>query len=177
MVVALHSVMAPRLVSLSLLGVLLAGCTTLTEPQSEERRKPATPTASPAPSSSARPKDETSAVPPQPEPVRSGEHLGDVSHILVSYAGAARSRTTRSREEARERARELLQRLRNGADFGALAAEASDDSTSRWNRGSLGVPVGPWVEPFARTAAALPPGSVSDLVETPFGFHIIKREK
>lgn len=171
--------MAERMVPRPLLGVLLAGCTSLTEPQSEERTEPSAATSSPAPGISARLDRGTTVENAKPErqPVRPGEQLGDISHILVSYAGAARSRATRSKEEALQRARELLERLRKGADFGALAAESSDDSTSRWNRGSLGVPAGPWVEPFARAAAALPPGGMSDLVETPFGFHIIKREK
>lgn len=171
--------MAERMVPLPLLGVLLAGCTSLTEPQSEERTEPSEPASSPAPGISARPDQGATAKRAQPEQplVRPGEQTGDVSHILVSYAGAARSRATRSQEEALQRARELLEQLRKGADFGALAAESSDDSTSRWNRGSLGIPVGPWVEPFARAATALPPGAMSDLVETPFGFHIIKREK
>lgn len=163
---------------LSFLGVMVAGCTLLTEPASEERSQGSTATPGDVQDVPARSDSGSSPKTPPAHPREAPpRQLGGVSHILVSYAGAARSRVTRSKEEARQRARDLLERLRNGAEFGRLATEFSDDSTSRVNRGSLEVPAGTWVEPFARAAAGLAPGSISDLVETPFGFHIIKRDK
>jgi peptidyl-prolyl cis-trans isomerase SurA len=99
-------------------------------------------------------------------------------HILVAYAGAraARDGTTRTRDEAQARAEELRGRASApGADFAALAREASDDPTAR-NGGDLGhFGRGMFPATFDDAAFALVPGTVSRVVETPFGFHVILR--
>jgi peptidyl-prolyl cis-trans isomerase C/peptidyl-prolyl cis-trans isomerase SurA len=106
------------------------------------------------------------------------QELITASHILVSYAGATRSQATRSKDEARTLAGQLLARVRKGEDFGELAVTHSDDPTAKANRGNLGPsPASAWVKPFGDAALALRAGEVSDLVETPFGIHIIKRDK
>lgn len=99
------------------------------------------------------------------------------SHILIAYQGAMRSNATRTREEALARAKEVLEKVRApGADFGALAVEYSDDPTAQQNRGDLSVfAKGMMVPEFDQAAFRLQVGEVSDVVETPFGFHIIKR--
>ena len=84
-------------------------------------------------------------------------------------------------EEAKQKAREIAEGLKKkideGADFAKLAEENSDDPGSASQGGDLG-----WftrdrmVKPFADTAFALKPGQVSAVIETPFGFHIIKVE-
>ena len=89
-------------------------------------------------------------------------------HILVSGLG----------EEARSKAQDLLQQLKGGADFAALAKQASDDKGSGARGGDLGFfGRGKMVEPFEQAAYALTqPGQLSDLVESQFGYHIIRLE-
>jgi peptidyl-prolyl cis-trans isomerase C len=94
-----------------------------------------------------------------------------VRHILISVPEDADEAT---REAARSKAEKALARAREpGADFGALAQEYSDD-TSASDGGDLGfVRAEVLVEPFAEAAFALEPGQISDVVESPFGLHII----
>lgn len=80
------------------------------------------------------------------------------------------------RAEIRTRAEDALERVRNGEDFATLATELSDDPSASAG-GDLGwVTRGRQVEGFDEAAFALEPGEVSDLVETTFGYHIIKVE-
>jgi parvulin-like peptidyl-prolyl isomerase len=99
------------------------------------------------------------------------------SHILIQYAGAARATTERTREEARQRAEEVLAKAQQpDADFAALAREYSDGPSGP-RGGVLGVfGRGAMVPEFEEAAFALAPDQVSGIVETPFGFHIIKRD-
>lgn len=98
------------------------------------------------------------------------------SHILISYAGAERSDTARTKEEARALAREVLEQTRAAsADFAALARQYSDGPTAE-EGGDLGTFGKGAMDPaFEEAAFALGVGEISDLVETPFGYHIIKR--
>jgi peptidyl-prolyl cis-trans isomerase D len=76
------------------------------------------------------------------------------------------------------RARALIDSLRHGADFAAVARGASSDSASARNGGSLGTfGKGRMVKQFEDAAWRLPVGQVSDPVFTEFGLHIIKVEK
>jgi len=68
----------------------------------------------------------------------------------------------------------LLERLRAGEDFAKLAMEYSEDTTAE-NGGDLGTfYTGYMVEPFEEACIALAPGEISDIVETVYGYHIIK---
>lgn len=97
------------------------------------------------------------------------------SHILLMYAGSMRSRATRSRDEAVEQMNTLANDLAGGADFGELARTSSDCPSSA-RGGDLGeFGRGQMVGPFEEVAFALPIGGTSGVVETPFGFHIIRR--
>ena len=97
------------------------------------------------------------------------------SHILLMYQGSARSSATRSKEEAAELIGQLKDQLAGGADFADLAQQHSDCPSSQ-KGGDLGqFGSGQMVKPFEDAAFALEVGGVSDVVETDFGYHIIKR--
>ena len=81
-------------------------------------------------------------------------------------------------EEAQEKANSLKEELDNGADFGELASENSDDQGSAQNNGQLGyVQQGQMVEEFENTLWELEPGEVSEPVQSENGYHIIKRHE
>jgi parvulin-like peptidyl-prolyl isomerase len=83
-----------------------------------------------------------------------------------------------SKEEARKKAQDLLARARKGEDFAKLAKENSDDPGSKDKGGEYDFfGRGHMVAEFDKAAFALKPGEISDLVETQFGFHIIKLEE
>ncbi len=79
---------------------------------------------------------------------------------------------------ARAQIESVLQRARAGEDFAALARQFSSDPGSKDNGGDLGwFPRGMMVKPFEEAAFALKPGEISNVVESPFGFHLIKLEE
>jgi peptidyl-prolyl cis-trans isomerase C len=94
------------------------------------------------------------------------------SHILISVPEKADAAT---KLQAKTKAEGVLKDLKAGKDFAAAAKENSQDPGSAANGGDLGYfEQGQMVPPFEQAAFALKPGEMSDLVETPFGFHIIK---
>ncbi len=107
-----------------------------------------------------------------------GKEEATASHILVQYKGAERADTgvTRTKEEAKARAESLLTQLKGGADFKALASKESDGSTKA-NGGSLGTfERGTWPE-FETSVFALKKEQISNVVESPFGFHIFRADE
>src|SRR5439155_4179082 len=94
------------------------------------------------------------------------------SHILLRVPEGAGPDV---RQAQKAKAESALARVRKGEDFAAVAREVSQDPGSAPRGGDLGL-FGKWqmVPAFEQAAFALPPGQVSDLVESPFGFHIIK---
>jgi hypothetical protein len=100
------------------------------------------------------------------------------SHILISYKGAERADgdVTRSKEEAKaeaERIRKLI--VDEGKDFAEMASEHSN-GPSKTKGGDLGKFKFETMAPsFSAAAFVLEVGTVSDVVETGFGFHVIKR--
>lgn len=86
--------------------------------------------------------------------------------------------TPEAKRIARTQADSVLQALRAGEDFATLARRFSDDPGSGQEGGDLGwFRRGRMVAQFEAVAFRLRPGQVSDVVETPFGFHIIQVER
>ncbi len=76
---------------------------------------------------------------------------------------------------SKEEALDILAKLKAGSDFADLAKEKSLDVVSRENGGDLGFfPAGIMTPEFEKAAFALEPNEISDVVQTPFGFHIIQ---
>lgn len=97
------------------------------------------------------------------------------SHILLMYEGSMRSTATRSREQAVEEIAALKDELDGGGDFAQLAAAHSDCPSSAQGGDLGGFARGMMVEEFENAAFGLEVGGVSDIVETPFGYHLIHR--
>lgn len=93
------------------------------------------------------------------------------SHILIRWS----EDTPAARKEAKEKAERILSEIRNGADFAAKAREHGTDGTAN-NGGDLGwVYTGQMVEPFEKAVfGASGPGLINHVVETQFGYHIIR---
>jgi peptidyl-prolyl cis-trans isomerase D len=97
-------------------------------------------------------------------------------HILIKVAEGA---DTVTKDAARKKAEEARKRVTEGGeDFAAVATELSEDPGSGKNGGDLGTfPRGRMVKPFEEAAFALEAGKVSAVVESKFGFHVIKVEE
>jgi peptidyl-prolyl cis-trans isomerase C len=92
------------------------------------------------------------------------------SHILVRPEGFDEA----SKKKARATAEDVLKQAKSGADFAELAKKHSSDGSAQQG-GDLGFfTKGAMVPEFSNAAFALQPGQISDVVETQFGFHIIK---
>ncbi len=97
------------------------------------------------------------------------------SHILIK---ADSSMSADAKAKAKARAEELLAQVRKTpAAFAELARKNSDDPGSAANGGDLDFfGKGAMVKPFEDAAFAMKPGEIANLVETEFGYHIIKLE-
>jgi len=194
--VSLHTLVRPAL--LVTLAASLGGCPQFTAPdEPSSGGAPAAAAGEGEGERAAAPAPVAVRVPsPPPAPVRvpdnapapgaqpAGDH-GPVEmirarHILIQYAGSARApaAVTRTKEEARTLATQVLEKTRRpGADFAAIANEYTDDQMGRGHGGDLPPfnRASGFVGPFVDAAYALTTNQISDLVETPFGFHIIQR--
>lgn len=103
----------------------------------------------------------------------SGPEERRASHILISVAKTA---PAAERDKARAQAQALLEQVRKAPEsFAALARKHSQDPGSARNGGDLDYfGRGAMVKPFEDAAFALNKGEISDLVESDFGFHIIR---
>jgi parvulin-like peptidyl-prolyl isomerase len=95
-------------------------------------------------------------------------------HVLLRTGPES---TPAQRDSVRRQAAEIAARAKGGEDFAALARQYSQDGT-REQGGDLGFfGRGRMVAPFEEAAFALRPGEVSDVVESPFGYHVIRVEE
>lgn len=97
------------------------------------------------------------------------------SHILLMYAGSERSTANRSKAEAQSGIESIKAEIAAGSDFGELARKHSD-CPSGSSGGDLGMfGRGQMVPEFDSAVFSMDVGAVSDVVETAFGYHLIKR--
>ena len=127
------------------------------------------------------------ASPSQPagDPSAEPEAIGEsgelnAAHVLIMHTGSdgAPAEITRTKEEALALAQEIATKAKaEGADFAALASEHSDCPSSA-EGGNLGnfLPQ-QMVQPFTEATLKLAVGEISDVVESPFGYHVIRRQK
>lgn len=94
-----------------------------------------------------------------------------VSHILITVSPEASSS---DKDAAKNKLRQIEEQLKDGADFAELARQYSD-GPSKVNGGDIGFfERGEMEKSFEDAAFALPKGCVSGIVETRFGYHLIK---
>lgn len=98
--------------------------------------------------------------------------LVQASHILIAKSGKGENSDNETKLEF---ANQILERIKAGEDFEKLAGEYSEDPGSKAQNGNLGYFARrQMVQPFDYAAFNLKIGEVSDIVETQFGYHIIK---
>jgi len=98
-----------------------------------------------------------------------------LKHILVYVPEKADNQT---KEKALARAKKIREELKRGAKFEELAKKYSDDTASREKGGDIGVlRKGMTVPEFEKKIFSLKEGSISDPIESPYGYHIVKVEK
>ncbi|MBE7413938.1 MAG: SurA N-terminal domain-containing protein [Deltaproteobacteria bacterium] len=96
-------------------------------------------------------------------------------HILVRPEPGVDSE--KARADAKQKIDGLLEKVRSGGDFAAIARQSSQDPGSASQGGDLGwFQQGIMIKAFEEAAFALKKGEVSGVVETEFGFHVIKVE-
>lgn len=97
-----------------------------------------------------------------------------VRHILFT---SERWRSEEHRAEAMAKAERAMERLQDGADFAATAAELSEEPGAEGREGLLEPGrEGSWVPEFWEAALALEPGEISPVTETQYGYHILRLE-
>jgi peptidyl-prolyl cis-trans isomerase C len=124
-----------------------------------------------APSVTVTDTDVTDFYAKNPEKFQEPEAV-HASHILIRTPEGS---DDAAKKKALAEAQAVLAQLKKGGDFAVLAKQHSQDTGSAVNGGDLGfVPRGQTVPVFEQAAFALKPGQMSGVVESPFGYHIIK---
>jgi peptidyl-prolyl cis-trans isomerase D len=102
-----------------------------------------------------------------------GDEQRRASHILIGFGVSA---TPQAKLDARKKAEQVLAEVKkNPGKFEELAKKYSQDPGSAEKGGDLGVfGRGSMVKPFEDAVFSMTPGAISDLVESEFGYHIIK---
>ncbi len=95
-------------------------------------------------------------------------------HILIEVEAGA---TDKEKAAAKAKALDVLKQARSGVDFAKLAAKYSDDTSNKMQGGDLGTfGRGQMIKPFEDAVFAMKPGQIA-MVETHFGFHIVKLDE
>jgi hypothetical protein len=122
-------------------------------------------------------KHEAKAERTPPKAPDTREEFG-AKHLLVQYKGAMRAAPTitRTEDEAKARATEAMKKAKSGTKFEDVVKEYSDEPGAGARGGDLGkFKKGMMVPDFQTAVEKLKVGEISDLVKTPFGFHVILR--
>jgi parvulin-like peptidyl-prolyl isomerase len=99
------------------------------------------------------------------------QELVHVRHILISPAGPGPAADA----AARQKAEDILRRVRAGEDFAALAAKYTDDPATKNEGGDVGMfRHGQMLEPFERAAFAMRPGDITGPVRSEVGYHVLQ---
>jgi hypothetical protein len=122
----------------------------------------------------------TGQTPPPSDPSTPKATPAKISarHVLIQWMGAEHASTSvvRSKEQAYKLAVEVHRRAIAHEDFARLAVEYSDEPNAAQRGGSLGrFGHGTMVHEFEDVAFKLDVGQISDVIESPFGFHVIQR--
>ncbi len=134
-------------------------------------------TSKPTEQKAPEPKPSVAPLPPQ-RPDQPPKEMFGAKHLLVMYKGSMRApeAITRTKEEAKARAEDARKKAKAGSKFEDLVGEYSDEPGAGQRGGDLGkFPKGRMVPAFQDGLEKTKVGEVSDLVETPFGFHVILR--
>ncbi|WP_437817336.1 peptidylprolyl isomerase [Sorangium sp. So ce1078] len=123
-----------------------------------------------------------SPAPKQPRPAQSAQaprEMFGAKHLLVMYKGSRRAPATitRTKDEAKARATEAMTKAKaDPSKFADIVKEYSDEPGADRRGGDLGkFPKGAMVPEFQTGLEKIKVGEISELVETPFGFHVILR--
>lgn len=96
-------------------------------------------------------------------------------HILIRVDKNA---PEEEKKKAKDRAEDVLRRIKAGEDFAKLASEVSDDPGSKTKGGDIGFfPKGRMLPDFEKIVFSMKPGQLSDVVETSFGYHVVRVEE
>ena len=111
----------------------------------------------------------------------SSEEKVQARHILISFKGARNAgveANKRTKADALEKAKEILKQTKApNADFATIAKNNTDEQTGKEKGGNLGYfGKNDMVKEFSEVAFVMEKGEISDVVESPFGYHIIKVE-
>ncbi len=105
--------------------------------------------------------------------VKGGEPEMHARHLLISYKGAQGSTSTLTKEQAKTKI-DALKKQATIKNFESLVKAQSNEPGAKQSGGDLGwFGRGVWEPSFEKAVIAQPVGTISDVVETPFGYHLI----
>ncbi|MDJ0763985.1 MAG: peptidylprolyl isomerase [Myxococcota bacterium] len=167
-----------HLVGLVLLVAMICACGEKKEP-AETASAPKVSEAAEASDPAKTEKKAAEVATEGPKPVKPQVVKLSASHILVMHNESKRKPPTinRTKEEAKKRIDEIAAKLKKGGNFAEIAKEYSDCPSGKQKGGDLGIfPSNRMAPEFSEGTMAIGVGEISAPVESPFGYHIIKRQ-